>query len=400
MTVKERIAAIKSEIRPLHARVKAENRDFTAEENVRVRALLAEAAQLQQSLETITKSREISDELKALLESGAEANTSTLPGQRARRKGREGRQDGAWTAALSEALPGMNLDHGSKGITLPPMVSFIVPAPQPIAAQNIPFGHLLDVISSDASLRGPSVSFLRSVARVRASRPTALGALKPSKALTLEKVDAPAVTIAVILEEIRKQDLDDYSDLIKFIDFELQGDVVSTLDQQMLLGTGLNEELLGLFYTDGVLVQQFATSASASLRRAMAAVEQGGHENTAVVLNPVDYAELELELNTAGDYRGNVAPAEAGPRRVWGVPVASVATAPLGLAVVGDLSQVNLWIREQVQVNITETSGDDFRHNLFTARAEMRAAFGVSVPPALSLVALNDTVVFPTLAVV
>jgi HK97 family phage major capsid protein len=162
----------------------------------------------------------------------------------------------------------------------------------------------------------------------------------------------------------------------------------------MLLGDGVGE-LEGLYFQDGILAQAYSTSASASIRRAMAKVESAGYENTAIVLNPVDYAELELELNTAGDYRNHSAPADAGPRTVWGVPVASVPSAPLGLAMLGDLSQAHLWIRENLQVTITETNEDDFKRNLFVARAEMRAAFGVGTPGALAMVKLNGTVAFP-----
>ena len=38
---------------------------------------------------------------------------------------------------------------------------------------------------------------------------------------------------------------------------------------------------------------------------------------------------------------------------------------------------------------MAKTNKDDFMKNLFMARADMRAAFGVPTPQALSLVALN-----------
>lgn len=387
MTPKERLAQIRSELNPIAAKALSENRDFTSEEQTRVRSLLDEAASIRESVNRAEKSRKLNAEVESFMTEIA-LGSRGIDGDRPTFKARGGND---WSAALAEQHP--NIGHSGKALTLPPVTSFIVPAPGPVIASNIPFGHLLDVITV-GELKGPGVTYLRSINRTRASTVVPHGSLKPSKNLTLEKVEAPAETIAVLLDDIKKQDLDDYADLIRWIDFELKGDVLSTLDQQMLLGDGVGE-LEGLYYQDGVLAQSYATSASASIRRAMAKVETAGYENTAIVLNPVDYAELELELNTAGDYRNHAAPADAGPRTVWGVPVASVPSAPLGLAMLGDLTQAHLWIRENLQVTITETNEDDFKRNLFVARAEMRAAFGVATPGALAMVKLNGTVAFP-----
>jgi HK97 family phage major capsid protein len=286
---------------------------------------------------------------------------------------------------------------GGKAITLPPTTSFVAPLPAPIVTDNAPVGSLMQVVSAVALNEGSGVSFLRAGTRVTASTVVVPGAVKPTRNLTLAKVDALARTIAVLATGIRKQDIADIRDLIRWIDFELRVDVLSTLDWQMLLGTGEDEDFEGIYFTDGVQVQEFADSASASIRRAAAKVEAKGYRNSAIILNPVDYAELELELGTAGgEYRGNFRPVNATPRTIWGIPVASVAAAPEGLAVVGDLRQAWLWMREDIEVTITETNSDDFSKNLFTARAEMRAAFGVQSPLALALVKLNDEVELPS----
>lgn len=382
-TLKERHDQLKADLRALATKAETEKRDFTPEEQTRIRALLDAAATLRDQINAAQKSRKTAEDVATFLTEAAGGGPRTKAGRFDR---------GVWADAFGKAA-GLDLD--SKGLVLPPSTSFLAPAPQPIAAPNVALSHLLDVITVDDKLTGPSVSYLRSVARVRASLPTAPGTLKPSKTVTLEKVDAPARTIAVILDSIKKQDLDDYADLVKFLDFELRGDVLLTLDWEMLLGDGTGEHFEGIFYADGINVQAFSTTASATLRRAMAVVEQRGYENTAMVLSPLDFALLELELNSGGDYRGNRAPADAGPRTVWGVPVVSSPVITEGLAVVGDLSQVALWEREKVQVTITETNADDFTKNLFTARAEMRAAFGVPIPQSLALVALNGTVAFP-----
>jgi hypothetical protein len=70
-------------------------------------------------------------------------------------------------------------------------------------------------------------------------------------------------------------------------------------------------------------------------------------------------------------------------------------SAPLGLAMLGELTRVNLLIRLTVQVTITETNEDDYKRNLLIARAEMRAAFGAQTLGALTMVKLNGTLLFP-----
>lgn len=393
-----RIKAIAAEIRAIATPLQIAGKAFTADQETRINDLLAEAAKLKVDIDadatTAAKSRsaKTAADLESFLRGDAAGDD--------RRAGRKTRGP-SWTAALGEARPDLGIEPGRKGLVIPPSTTFTVPAPAPIAAANIPFGHMLDVITVDSTLDGAMVSYLRSVNRQAAATVVAPGTLKPSKNVTLNRVNAPAVTIAVLLEDIRKQDLDDYASLVSFLDFELQGDVLTALDHQILLGTGYDaddpdeSQIAGIFLTEGVTHQAFGTTPSATIRRAQAKVEALGYGNTAVVVNPLDLAELELETDGAGAYRGDLAVATRGPRQVWGVPAASVAACPQGLAIVGDLTQVALWIRQQIEVQITDSVVDNFKRNLYTARAEMRAAGGVPVPSALAIAQLDATVAFP-----
>jgi Phage capsid family. len=388
MTDNTRLRAIQAELRSLTVTALKAHRDFTPSEQDRFASLIEEGESIRTAREK-AGTRKFQAELEAFLAEGGGGHDDG--GYQPLTKSR-----GSWSDAMLEQQPGV-VRAGGKAITLPPTTSFVAPLPAPIVTDNAPVGSLMQVVSAVALTEGSGVSFLRAGTRVTASTVVAPGAVKPTRDLTLEKVDSLARTIAVLAPGIRKQDVADIRDLIRWIDFELRVDVLSTLDWQMLLGTGEGEDFEGMFYLDGVQVQDFTDSASASIRRAAAKIEAKGYRNSAIILNPVDYAELELELGTAGgEYRGNFRPVNPTPRTIWGIPVASVAAAPLGLAVVGDLRQAWLWMREDIEVTITETNSDDFAKNLFTARAEMRAAFGVQSPLALALVKLNDEVLLPT----
>lgn len=377
----------------------AQGRGFTPAEEADVKSMMTEVKSLDVKIAAQKASADMAGQVRDFL-----AGDGAPSGKRA--KGRT--VDDSWAKAMTAAVPQLSgATHGTKSLSIPSSSTFEVPAPGlSIAAPGIAFSTLLDVITIDDSLNAGAISYLRSVQRERASRVVAPGAVKPTKVAKLERVDAPALTIAVLLDKIARQDLDDYADLVRWLDFELKGDLAQTLDQQMLLGTGLkdlaatpprpDDEFEGIFFTEGVQVQDFDQNASRSVRLAMAKVEQVGHANTAIALNPLDYAELELEIGGPGAYRGDRSPAgEEGPRTVWNTPVVSTPQMPRGLSVVGDFSTIGLWERNVAEVRIVETNEDDFKRNQFLARAELRAAFGVTVPIALTAVKLNATVKLP-----
>lgn len=389
MTTPTRLREATAEARRITTAALKGRRDFTPDEQERLGQLLEEVDTIRTALEK-AGTRQFQDTLAAFLAEGGNGSDVDGSGYEPLTKAR-----GSWSDAMLEQHPAIR--RGEKAVSLPPSTSFLAPLPQIVVADNAPVGSLLQVVNAHALADASGVSYLRAGTRTPASTVVAPGTVKPSRNLSLTKVDAPARTIAVLAEQIKKQDLADVRDLAQFIDFELRADVLTTLDEQILLGTGEDEDFEGIYFTDGVQVQNFTTSASASIRRAAAKVEAKGYRNSAIILNPVDYAELELELNTAGgEYRGNFRPVNPAPRTIWGIPVASVAAAPLGLAVVGDLRQAHLWVREEIEVTVTETNGDDFKKNLLTARAEMRAAFGVQSPLALALVKLSGTVELPS----
>lgn len=66
---------------------------------------------------------------------------------------------------------------------------------------------------------------------------------------------------------------------------------------------------------------------------------------------------------------------------------------PAGQALIGDLPACMLWMREDMQVQVSETHSDMFQTNRVQVRAELRAAFGISQPEALIVAALTGTTV-------
>lgn len=389
MTRAQLIAAMKA----ITARAQAENRDFTAAEQAELKSHM-------DAVKAIDGSKAVADGVAAFLgdaDAGTlDADSAPAPSAAGVSRGKaitaqKSRPAGDWAAAFAKQHPGV---AEGKAFTLPSSATFTVPAPTPVVAAAAPVGHVLDALTVVELDRGAGVNYLRQAERENAAAAVAPKALKPLKNVEMERVDAPARTIVVVLDGIPRQDIADYPDLTQFLDYELKADVLNELDRQILLGDGTGEDFEGIFNTDGVLVQDYATAPSATIRRAMARVEAKGYANTALLIGPEDFAGVELELDGAGgQYRGMAAPTRG--RTVWGVPTITIPTMPAGLAVVGDLKQAILWQREQIEVRATDVAGEDFRRNQYMFRAELRAAFGIPVPAALALVKLNGTVTLP-----
>lgn len=116
----------------------------------------------------------------------------------------------------------------------------------------------------------------------------------------------------------------------------------------------------------------------AAIRMGMAEVQEAGYNPTAVVLNPVDAAELDLAVMAAS---------VAGPvtqSGFWGVRPIVASSQPAGTATVGDLrSGVSKFYRSAIGLYITDSHADTFLSNVFTLLAERRSLAAVVRPAAL-----------------
>jgi hypothetical protein len=115
-----------------------------------------------------------------------------------------------------------------------------------------------------------------------------------------------------------------------------------------------------------------------AIRVAIATVQTAGYAPNAVLLNPADWAALDIAV---------MVESVAGPQRVatyWGLtPIPSVAQ-PVGTAVVGDFrSALTHYTRSQISLYITDSHADTFLSNVFTILAERRSKTVLIRPAAL-----------------
>jgi HK97 family phage major capsid protein len=110
-----------------------------------------------------------------------------------------------------------------------------------------------------------------------------------------------------------------------------------------------------------------------------------GYAPSAIVMNPADWATVEIDLLVAGTSNAaRVAYDEAGNPRLFGVPVVKSVGMTADTFAVGDFRQHgNIYDREGVVVQMSESDSDNFTKNLITLRAERRLALTSEVPAAI-----------------
>jgi HK97 family phage major capsid protein len=115
------------------------------------------------------------------------------------------------------------------------------------------------------------------------------------------------------------------------------------------------------------------------IREGIAVVQSAGWQNTAIVLNPLDYAKMDIEL---------LASTLLGARRdssIWGVPVVADGAVAVGDAYVGDFTEaVTLFDRQTTALYLTDSHASEFLDNVLRALAEARQKTVVVQPAALA----------------
>jgi HK97 family phage major capsid protein len=153
--------------------------------------------------------------------------------------------------------------------------------------------------------------------------------VKNQLGVTFAKVSRPIETIAGWIP-ISRQVLDDAPQLQSYIDGRLMYAVNAVAEYQVLFGDGANGELLGIMNTPNVQTLGAPTGTDTNLdqiRRAIAMVRDQEYAATGIVLNPMDYCEIELLKD--GDLRYiwvNVN--DNGAMRLWRLPVALLPLVP------------------------------------------------------------------------
>lgn len=214
--------------------------------------------------------------------------------------------------------------------------------------------------------------------------PVAEGALKPQSEIQFEDATAPVRTIAHWMRA-SVQVLADAPALRSIIDQRLRYGLSYVEEQQILNGDGTGQNLSGLV-TEATAYSAAFTPASATaidtLRLAALQVTLAEYGATGFVLNPTDWARIELTKDTQGRYivgnpQGNLSPT------LWGLPVVPTQAMGVDKFLTGAFNMgAQIFDRQNATVEVSTEDQDNFVKNKVTIRAEERLALAIYRPEA------------------
>lgn len=227
-----------------------------------------------------------------------------------------------------------------------------------------------------------TIEYVKETGFTNNAAPVAETTAKPYSDLTFDMTSSPVRVLAHLFKASR-QILDDAPALRSYIDGRARYGLRFVEENQLLNGSGTGQNLHGLVPQATAFNPAFAAADETAIDRLRLAVLQvvlAEYPATAFVLNPIDWAKIELTKDAGGNYiignpQGSLTPT------LWNLPVVSTQAMAAGEFLTGAFSfAAQIFDRMDIEVLLSSENVDDFEKNLFTIRAEERLAFAVYRP--------------------
>ena len=291
-------------------------------------------------------------------------------------------------------LLGRNLKIGSVGIevknTLTGSDTTVAPDRKPgiVAGAFQPFS--MESLLPSTTTTSNAVEFTRENVFTNSAAEAAEGSAKAESALTWTLVNMPVSTVAHWIK-ISKQLAADAPALAAYVNTRMRYGVNQKVDVQLVVGDGTAPNISGTYDSGNYTAHGYANAALGStlkklvlIRKIMADLYAAGYPADAIVLNPADWATIEIELFTTAAGQTLYSVNEAGQARLFGVPVIQAIGMAADTFQVGRFSEAYmLYNREGVVVEMSDSDSDNFTKNLITLRAERRLALATEKPAAV-----------------
>lgn len=172
-----------------------------------------------------------------------------------------------------------------------------------------------------------------------------------------------------VYTQLTRQMIEDFPAVRSLIDGELQWDVARAeeVDAAAVLAAA-----------SASIPDATDTALINAIRIGIGTVEAAGYSPTAVLLNPADWATMDIST-MSGTLGGATI-----QTNFWGLTPISSSAQAVGTAIVGDFrSAIHHYFRSAVSLYITDSHADTFLANVFTLLAERRSKTVVVRPQAL-----------------
>lgn len=250
-----------------------------------------------------------------------------------------------------------------------------------MARRQMTIRNLLSVGQTSSN----AVEYARQTTRTINAAPVTEGAQKPESALVWTLDTAPVRTIAHWIP-VSRQAMDDAAMLASEIDNELTYGLDLVEELQILKGDGTGQNLEGLVSAATAYSPAFTESGMTmidDLRLAILQASLSDYMADGIVLNPIDWARVELTKDAENRYIFASVIQMAGPQ-LWGKPVVATNAMDEDEFLVGAFRMAaTIWDRMETEFLLSSEDRDNFIKNMLTARAEKRLALGIKRPAAL-----------------
>ncbi|MEN3793943.1 phage major capsid protein [Fulvimarina sp. MAC3] len=232
-----------------------------------------------------------------------------------------------------------------------------------------------------------SAEYPKQTERTNNADVVAEGNLKPESGYAFEMQTATAKTIAHWVPASR-QILEDAPQLAGIIDTELRHGLELKEEQQLLNGSGVGQNLLGMVTQATAYAAPIPDIAAATMIDTIGlAVLQSALAEfpaTGIVLHPSDWMRIRLIKDGDGNYILG-APGANVPPVLFGLPVVATQAMAIDKFLVGDFqTAATIYDRWQPRVEVSTEHADFFTRNMVAILAEERIALAVKQPTALT----------------
>lgn len=293
-------------------------------------------------------------------------------------------------AAMSSGLrAGQSITVGVKAITsLPNSAGSAVTPDVQSGILALPRRRLVvrDLIAPGRTNKN-LIQYFKESGFTNAAGPVAENTRKPESGMTLTPADAKVIKLAHFIKATTEI-LDDLPALQSMIDDRLRYGLQFVEEAQLLMGSGVGNNLNGLYTQATAFAAPAGTTTNGAtridvLRLAFLQAELALYPADGAVLNPTDWALIEMEKDAQGRYiignpQGTINPT------LWGRSIVTSLSMAQDTFLAGSFrSSAQLFDREAANVVVSTENEDDFVNNRVTILAEERLALAVYRPEGL-----------------
>lgn len=232
---------------------------------------------------------------------------------------------------------------------------------------------------------GNAIEYTKETLFTNNAAPVAEGALKPTSEIRFDTATAIVRTIAHLLT-VSRQQMADVQGLASYLDSRMTYGLSEKEENQMLNGDGTGENLSGLITNSTAYDSGLAAAGDTvldQLANAALQVRLAKFPANGIIMHPVDVNNIRKMKDEIGRYMF-ADPGSSGMIAPWGLRIVESTAIKQGKFLMGAFHLASqIFDRESMTLDMSESDKDNFSRNMITIRCEERLALAVYRPAAI-----------------